>query len=128
MFSKFNSKNKYNNNEQSDIDKKISNRLKNENSNPIESSIVNKINNLNLSANANNRLYGGYYNASNKVAKKVDLNEFVSIINEIFSTKDDVSEVRNGMECGIGVKNYNDVRTGDVIEVFEIIEIQRTIA
>ena len=34
--------------------------------------------------------------------------------------KDDVNEVRNGMECGIGVKNYNDVRTGDVIEVFEI--------
>lgn len=42
--------------------------------------------------------------------------------------KDDVNEVRNGMECGIGVKNYNDVRTGDVIEVFEIIEIKRTIA
>ncbi|MDU6410963.1 MAG: translation initiation factor IF-2 [Yersiniaceae bacterium] len=42
--------------------------------------------------------------------------------------KDDVSEVRNGMECGIGVKNYNDVRTGDMIEVFETIEIQRTIA
>lgn len=37
--------------------------------------------------------------------------------------KDDVNEVRNGMECGIGVKNYNDVRIGDVIEVFEIIEI-----
>ncbi len=34
----------------------------------------------------------------------------------------------NGMECGIGVKNYNDVRVGDMIEVFEIIEIQRTIA
>ena len=42
--------------------------------------------------------------------------------------KDDVNEVRNGMECGIGVKNYNDVRVGDMIEVFEIIEIQRTIA
>ncbi|MEQ4531406.1 MAG: translation initiation factor IF-2 [Mixta sp.] len=41
--------------------------------------------------------------------------------------KDDVNEVRNGMECGIGVKNYNDVRTGDMIEVFEVIEIQRTI-
>ena len=41
--------------------------------------------------------------------------------------KDDVNEVRNGMECGIGVKNYNDVRVGDMIEVFEIIEIQRTI-
>ncbi|WJV54515.1 translation initiation factor IF-2 [Pectobacteriaceae bacterium CE90] len=42
--------------------------------------------------------------------------------------KDDVNEVRNGMECGIGVKNYNDVRPGDMIEVFETIEIKRTIA
>ncbi|WP_392552745.1 translation initiation factor IF-2 [Orbus wheelerorum] len=41
--------------------------------------------------------------------------------------KDDVNEVRNGMECGIGVRNYNDVRVGDSIEVFEIIEIKRTI-
>ena len=41
--------------------------------------------------------------------------------------KDDVNEVRNGMECGIGVKNYNDVRAGDVIEVFETIEIKRSI-
>ncbi|MDE8754277.1 translation initiation factor IF-2 [Pectobacterium polaris] len=42
--------------------------------------------------------------------------------------KDDVGEVRNGMECGIAVKNYNDVRPGDMIEVFETIEIKRTIA
>ncbi|SQI43406.1 Translation initiation factor IF-2 [Leminorella richardii] len=42
--------------------------------------------------------------------------------------KDDASEVRNGMECGIGVKNYNDVRVGDIIEVFEVIEVKRTIA
>ncbi|MEG9489330.1 translation initiation factor IF-2 [Mannheimia indoligenes] len=41
--------------------------------------------------------------------------------------KDDVGEVRNGMECGIGVKNYNDVKVGDQIEVFEIVEIKRSI-
>ncbi|MGY5450116.1 translation initiation factor IF-2 [Agarivorans sp. MS3-6] len=41
--------------------------------------------------------------------------------------KDDVNEVRNGMECGIGVKNYNDVRAGDQIEVFEIVEVKRTL-
>ncbi len=41
--------------------------------------------------------------------------------------KDDVQEVRNGIECGIGVKNYNDVRVGDQIEVFETIEIKRTL-
>ncbi|MCG7536416.1 translation initiation factor IF-2 [Pseudoalteromonas sp. OOF1S-7] len=41
--------------------------------------------------------------------------------------KDDVAEVRNGMECGIGVKNYNDVKVGDQIEVFETVEVQRTL-
>ncbi|PHQ96499.1 MAG: translation initiation factor IF-2, partial [Pseudoalteromonas sp.] len=41
--------------------------------------------------------------------------------------KDDVADVRNGMECGIGVKNYNDVRVGDQIEVFETVEVQRTL-
>lgn len=39
--------------------------------------------------------------------------------------KDDVGEVRNGMECGIGVKNYNDVKVGDQIEVFETVEVKR---
>jgi translation initiation factor IF-2 len=41
--------------------------------------------------------------------------------------KDDVQDVRNGMECGIGVKNYNDVKVGDQIEVFEIVEVKREI-
>ncbi len=41
--------------------------------------------------------------------------------------KDEASEVRNGMECGIGVKNYNDVKVGDLIEVFEVKEIARTL-
>ena len=41
--------------------------------------------------------------------------------------KDDVAEVRNGMECGIGVKNYNDVRSGDRIEVFERVQVARTL-
>ncbi|MGF1799394.1 translation initiation factor IF-2 [Vibrio gigantis] len=41
--------------------------------------------------------------------------------------KDDVQEVKNGYECGVGVKNYNDVRVGDQIEVFEIVEVKRTL-
>jgi len=40
--------------------------------------------------------------------------------------KDDASEVRQGFECGIGVKNYNDIHTGDLIEVFETVEIKRS--
>ena len=39
--------------------------------------------------------------------------------------KDDVNDVRNGMECGIGVRNYNDVRPGDQIEVFDTKEVAR---
>ena len=41
--------------------------------------------------------------------------------------KDDASEVRNGMECGIGVKNYTDVKVGDKIEVYEVKEIARSL-
>ena len=41
--------------------------------------------------------------------------------------KDDVNEVRNGIECGIGVKNYNDVRVGDKIEVYKSVEVQRSL-
>lgn len=41
--------------------------------------------------------------------------------------KEDVPEVRNGMECGIAVKSYNDVKAGDKIEVFEIREIARSL-
>ena len=41
--------------------------------------------------------------------------------------KDDVADVRNGTECGIGVRNYNDVRAGDLIEVFDTKEIARSL-
>jgi translation initiation factor IF-2 len=41
--------------------------------------------------------------------------------------KDDVNEVRAGTECGIGVKNYNDVKAGDQIECYERIEVARTL-
>ena len=41
--------------------------------------------------------------------------------------KDDAQDVRNGMECGIGVKDYNDVRSGDLIEVYEITQVQRSL-
>lgn len=41
--------------------------------------------------------------------------------------KDDASEVSKGNECGIGVKNYNDVQVGDQIEVYEVIQINRKI-
>ena len=41
--------------------------------------------------------------------------------------KDDAKEVMAGMECGIGIENYNDIKEGDVIEAFQIVEIKRTL-
>jgi translation initiation factor IF-2 len=41
--------------------------------------------------------------------------------------KDDVNEVRAGTECGIGVKNYNDVKVGDQIECYARVEVTRTL-
>ena len=42
--------------------------------------------------------------------------------------KDDVKEVKTGMECGISIKNFNDIKVDDVIEVYEIIEVKQTIS
>ena len=42
--------------------------------------------------------------------------------------KDDVNEVRAGTECGIGVRNYNDVKAGDQIECYERTEVARKLA
>lgn len=41
--------------------------------------------------------------------------------------KDDVSEVRQGNECGIGIKGYNDIRVGDQVETYEIVTVKRTL-
>lgn len=42
--------------------------------------------------------------------------------------KEDVKEVKNGMECGVVVKNFNDIKVGDNIEVYEIIEVKQSLA
>jgi len=41
--------------------------------------------------------------------------------------KDDVKEVREGLECGIAIENFNDVKVGDRIEAFMMEEIRRTL-
>ena len=42
--------------------------------------------------------------------------------------KDDVKEVKAGMECGLTIRNYNDIKVGDVIEVYEIKEVKQTLS
>lgn len=48
-------------------------------------------------------------------------------INQLKRFKDDVQEVKNGYECGISIKNFNDIKVGDVIEGFETKEVKRTL-
>ena len=38
----------------------------------------------------------------------------------LFRSKDDVSEVKQGFECGIGLEKYQDVKIGDIIEAFQV--------
>jgi translation initiation factor IF-2 len=52
---------------------------------------------------------------------------FEGVLESLRRFKDDVSEVRANTECGIGVKSYNDIKPGDQIEVFEKIEVKRTL-
>ena len=53
------------------------------------------------------------------------------VVGEVSSLKrfkDDVKEVKNGMECGITIKNFNDIKAGDVIEGYEIVEIKQKLS
>jgi len=42
--------------------------------------------------------------------------------------KDDVKEVKSGFECGLSLRNYNDLQVGDLVEAFEVVEVARTLA
>ncbi|HET9481422.1 MAG TPA: translation initiation factor IF-2, partial [Candidatus Polarisedimenticolia bacterium] len=53
---------------------------------------------------------------------------YVGNISSLKRFKDDVREVREGLECGIGVENYNDLKVGDRIEAFRMEEVKRTLA
>jgi len=41
--------------------------------------------------------------------------------------KDDVREVKEGYECGLSLKNYNDIQEGDRLEIYEIVEVSRSL-
>ena len=47
-------------------------------------------------------------------------------INQLKRFKNDVNEVKNGYECGLSIKNYNDIKVGDIIEGFQVKETKRT--
>jgi translation initiation factor IF-2 len=48
-------------------------------------------------------------------------------LSELKRFKDDVKEVTHGYECGLSIKNFNDIKVGDNVEAFEIVEVKRTL-
>jgi translation initiation factor IF-2 len=70
----------------------------------------------------------GYVRRSNPIrVLRNNVVIFEGALESLRRFKDDVNEVRAGTECGIGVKNYNDVRVGDQIECYSRIEVARTV-
>jgi translation initiation factor IF-2 len=52
---------------------------------------------------------------------------FTGELDSLKRFKDDAKEVKEGFDCGLNIKNYNDIQEGDVLEFFEIREIARTL-
>jgi translation initiation factor IF-2 len=70
----------------------------------------------------------GIVKRSNKVRLVRDgIVVYTGEINQLKRFKDDVAEVKNGYECGLSIKNFNDIKEGDIIEGFEVKEVKRTL-
>lgn len=70
----------------------------------------------------------GYVKRNNKIRVVRDgIVLYTGEIDSLKRYKDDVQEVKNGYECGLSVKNYNDIEIGDIIESFELREVKRTL-
>lgn len=70
----------------------------------------------------------GYVKRNNKIRLiREGIVKYEGEIDQLKRFKDDVQEVKKGYECGISIKNYNDIKEGDVIEGFEEREVKRTL-
>ena len=70
----------------------------------------------------------GYVKRNNKIRViRAGIVIHTGEIDSLKRFKDDVQEVRSGYECGLNIKNFNDIEVGDIIESFELKEVKRTI-
>ena len=75
-----------------------------------------------------NNVYEGLVRRNNPIrVLRDDVVIFEGELESLRRFKEDVADVRAGMECGIGVKNYNDVKVGDHIEVYERVKVTRAV-
>ncbi|MBU0983221.1 MAG: translation initiation factor IF-2 [candidate division Zixibacteria bacterium] len=80
-------------------------------------------------------LIAGSYIKEGRIARKDSIRLtrdgkviFTGTLSSLRRFKDDAREVKEGFECGIGIENFNDVKVGDLIEAFEIVETARTLS
>src|SRR5690606_257345 len=70
----------------------------------------------------------GYVKRNNKIRViRAGIVIHTGEIDSLKRFKDDVQEVRSGYECGLNIKNFNDIEVGDIIESFELKEVKRTV-
>jgi translation initiation factor IF-2 len=53
---------------------------------------------------------------------------YESTISSLKRFKDDAKEVKTGFECGLSISNYNDIKVGDVVEAYELLEERATLS
>lgn len=77
-------------------------------------------------------IIAGGYVTSGKIARNADIRLVrdgvvihEGVISSLKRFKDDAKEVASGYECGIGIENYNDIKEGDIIECFHMVEVER---
>jgi translation initiation factor IF-2 len=51
---------------------------------------------------------------------------YTGLLGSLKRFKDDVKEVGKGMECGLNIEKFNDIKAGDIVESYEIVEVKRT--
>ncbi|MCH6547753.1 MAG: hypothetical protein IH798_04840 [Gemmatimonadetes bacterium] len=65
-------------------------------------------------------------NAKNRVTRD-GVEVYDGVLASLKRFKEDVREVKEGLECGMGVENFNDIKVGDMLETYTIEEIARTL-
>jgi translation initiation factor IF-2 len=50
---------------------------------------------------------------------------YTGLLGSLKRFKDDVKEVSTGYDCGLNIENFNDIKVGDVVEAYDIVEVKR---
>jgi len=61
------------------------------------------------------------------IRENIQINHDLVKITSLKRFKDDVKEVVSGQDCGLNILNYNDIKVGDIVEAYQVVEVKRTL-